>query len=369
MPDAQIKEPYVDRNGRLSSIARFPGVRALAWCGDVLYGSRGYQVVRARIQNPSDNLSWDPVAEFRPPLRRRMSVRNGLTARLFRDGFHALAVLPPSGPATAGLVAAVPGAIVTLRPGETEFRATHTIVRGTRPLHITAVPSGAIFWGEYFDNKARDEVHIYASTDAGATWNVAYTFPRGAIRHVHNIVHDPWDDCLWVLTGDYGDECRILRATCDFSRVEAVLQGQQQTRAVAAIPTEDGLYFSSDTPLEPNYIYRLDRQEQLVQVTPISSSSIYGCRVGDRVFFSTMVEPSEVNRDRHVRVYGGRTSSADSQAWHALLAWQKDHWPMALFQYGNALMPDGNNTTRFLAVTTIAVQSDDLVTSIYAVGP
>ena len=37
---------------------------------------------------------------------------------------------------------------------------------------------------------------------------------------------------------------------------------------------------------------------------PISSSSIYGCRVGSRVFFSTMVEPSEVNRDRQVRVYG-----------------------------------------------------------------
>lgn len=171
-----------------------------------------------------------------------------------------------------------------------------------------------------------------------------------------------------MLTGDYGDECRILRATCDFSRVEAVLQGQQQARAVAAIPTEDGLYFSSDTPLEPNYIYRLDRHEELLQVTPISSSSIYGCRVASRVFFSTMVEPSEVNRDRHVRVYGGRTSSADAP-WHLLLAWEKDRWPMGLFQYGNAFMPDGNNTTPFLALTTVAVKSDDLVTSIYAVNP
>jgi hypothetical protein len=81
-----------------------------------------------------------------------------------------------------------------------------------------------------------------------------------------------------------------------------------------------------------------------------------------------MVEPSEVNRDRHVRVYGGG-SNAHAQAWHLLLAWQKDHWPMALFQYGNALMPDGNNTTPFLALTTVAVKSDDLVTSLYAVTP
>ncbi len=227
-------------------------------------------------------------------------------------------------------------------PARPNFGRTHSILRGTRPLHITAVPDGTIYWGEYFDNSARDEVHIYASTDAGATWSVAYTFPKGAIRHIHNIVHDPWGDCLWVLTGDYGDECRILRAACDFSRVEAVLQGQQQTRAVAAIPTEDGLYFSSDTPLEHNYIYRLDRQESLLQVAPISSSSIYGCRVGSRVFFSTMVEPSEVNRDRHVRLYGGTGGSA--QDWHLLRAWQKDRWPMGLFQYGNAFLPDGNNT-------------------------
>ncbi len=356
-----------DLNSRLTRVARFPRLRALAWSGDHLYASRGYQLLRARIEHPGNNLSWDLVAAFRPPPRRRLSVMNPLTARLFRDGFHALAVL-----ADGGIVAAVPGAIVTLRPGESEFRPTHAITRGTRPLHLTTVQSnatsGTIFWGEYFDNRDRDEVHIYASTDSGATWAVAYTFPKGAIRHVHNIVHDPWANCLWILTGDYGDECRILRAACDFSSVEPVLQGQQQTRAVAAIPTEDGLYFSSDTPLEPNYIYRLDRNETLLQLTPISSSSIYGCRVGPRVFFSTMVEPSPVNHDRHVRLYGA-CIGANPPAWHLLQAWQKDRWPMALFQYGNALMPDGNNTTPFLALTTVAVKSDDQVTSLYAVTP
>jgi hypothetical protein len=171
-----------------------------------------------------------------------------------------------------------------------------------------------------------------------------------------------------VTTGDYGDECRILRAACDFSRVEVVLEGKQQARAVAAIPTEDGLYFSTATPLESNYVYRLDRQESLLQVTPISSSSIYGCRVGSRIFFSTTVEPSKRNRDRHVHLYGGSVGAHRAQGWRLLLAWQKDRWPMCLFQYGNAIMPDGNNTTPFLALTTVAVQSDDMITSLYSVG-
>ncbi len=348
---------HQDLNGRWNPVARFPRLRALAWSGNELYASRGYKMFRATIQTKS--VVWHPVAEFRPPWQRRLSVLNRLTARLFRDGFHALAVLP-----SGGLVAAVPGAIITLAPGESEFRRTHAILRGTRPLHITAVPGGAVFWGEYFDNRARDEVHVYASTDHGATWTIAYTFLKGAIRHIHNIVHDPWGDCLWVLTGDYGDECRILRATCDLSRVETVLQGNQQTRAVAAIPTEDGLIFSSDTPLECNYVYQLDRQGSLSQIAAISSSSIYGCRVGTQVFFSTMVEPSTVNGDRHVRVYG---SGHGAEGWRPLLSWQKDRWPMSLFQYGNACLPDGANDTPFLALTTVAVESDDMVTSLYSV--
>ena len=349
-----------DASPNLVRLARFPRLRALAWAGDQLYAGCGYELVRARIQDAA-NVSWQPVTGFRADWRRRISARNRLAARLFRDGFHALAVLP-----SGGLVAAVPGAIVSFRPNETEFRRTHAITRGTRPLHITAVPGGAVFWGEYFDNSARDEVHIYGSTDGGVSWGVVHTFPKGAIRHVHNLVHDPWENCLWVLTGDYGDECRILRAACDFSRVETVLQGNQQARAVALVPMEDGLYFSSDTPLESNYVYRLDRRGTLARLAAISSSSIYACRVGGSVFFSTMVEPSEVNCDRSVRVYSGSAGERGEQRWQPVLEWRKDRWPMGLFQYGNAFLPDGNNSTPFLAVTTIAVEADDMVTSLYS---
>jgi len=143
------------------------------------------------------------------------------------------------------------------------------------------------------------------------------------------------------------------------------MQGNQQARAVAAVPTEDALYFSSDTPLESNYIYRLDRQGKLSQLAQISSSFIYGCRVCSRVFFSTMVEPSEINRDRTVRLYGAEAKFPES--WQPLLEWGKDPLPMRYFQYGNAFLPDGENSTRFLAVSTIAVQSDDLSTSLYAI--
>jgi hypothetical protein len=133
------------------------------------------------------------------------------------------------------------------------------------------------------------------------------------------------------------------------------LEGNQQTRAVALIPTPDALYFSSDTPLETNFIYRLSRSGELAKVASINGSSIYGCAVGSTLFFSTMVEPSSSNASREVHIY----RSDDAWNWQHCLAWEKDAWPMHYFQYGNAILPDGINHSHLLAVTTIAVRADD----------
>ena len=349
--------PPEKRFWALSRVATFPHLRALLWADRFLYASRGYDLLRAEMD--ANSIEWEHVARCNPPSWRNVSASFRLTSRLFRDGFHALAKL-----SSGHFVAAVPGAIITLNPGEQEFRISHKIRRGTRPLHIATTPDEHFYWGEYFDNPGRDEVHVYASTDRGSTWHVAYTFPEGTIRHVHNIVHDPWQNCLWIFTGDDGGECRILRASFDFKNVETVLSGNQQARAVAAVPTEAGLYFSSDTPQEQNFIYRLNGKGDLTTLAELSSSSIYGSRVGNAIFFTTTVEPSVVNLEQAVCVYG----SLDRINWDRKLEWGKDRWPMRFFQYGNAILPDGKNTTDFLVVSTIAVRPGDGETSIWRVG-
>ena len=354
---------------KLRKVGAWHGIRVLAWNGDQLYGCRGYRVVRlnARAQIDAGG-AWEGVASFPPVWWRRLTSRANLSSRLVRDGFHALAI--PGGQGNSEtMVGAVPGALVTRDPGSDEFRLTHKIQRGTRPLHITAVPSGQIYWGEYFDNRERAEVHIYVSTDRGSTWQIAYTFAAGSIRHIHNMIYDRWGDCLWILTGDEGSECKVLRASSDLRSVEAVLTGNQQARAVAAIPRKDALYLSTDTPSEKNHVYRLERagdgnvSVNAERVGDLASSSIYGCGVGDAMFFSTMIEPSAVNTTREVQIAGSR----DGANWPVLARWKKDRFPMRYFQYGNAFLPDGENSTRYLAATTIAVEVDDLVTTIWEV--
>ncbi len=347
---------------KLTRVASFPRMRPLLWKGNVLYASRGYTLLRANVN--ASTIAWELVGHYNPVWWRTLSASSRLTSRLFRDGLHALAVL-----SSGEIVAAIPGAIVTLPTGGSEFKISHKMVRGTRPLHFAVTPDEHIYWGEYFDNAARDEVYIYTSHDRGASWKIAYTFPKGEIRHVHNIVYDRWENCLWVLTGDNGSECRILRASCDFSTVDVVLSGNQQARAVAMVAMEDGLYFSSDTPLESNHVYRIDRKGKVDRIADLSSSSIYGCKVGNVIFFSTMVEPSEVNTTSSISIYGGDLNNRESSepSWPSLLSWEKDHWPMKLFQYGNAFLPDGENTSGLLALSTAAVRTHDLEMSLWRV--
>jgi hypothetical protein len=121
------------------------------------------------------------------------------------------------------------------------------------------------------------------------------------------------------------------------------------------------LYFASDTPLEHNYIYHLDRGRKIRRLAGIPGSAIHGCKNANGIFFSTMVEPSDANRNQDVTVFG----SVDGAEWQQLAAWRKDHWSMKFFQYGNAFLPDGENTTELLAASTIAVEGADQQTSIW----
>ena len=160
-------------------------MRVLTWDQDVLYASRGYELLRCRPA--CGRVVWEPVGSFSPAWWRKITAFSKLSSRLVRDGFHGLVVLP-----TGELIAAVPGAIATLKPGGDKFQITHTMQRGTRPLNIVATPDGRIFWGEYFNNPDREQVHVYGSKDRGMTWQIAYSFPKNSIRHIHNIIYDRW---------------------------------------------------------------------------------------------------------------------------------------------------------------------------------
>ena len=339
---------------RLTPVGRFPGLRPLLWVGDRLYVSRGYTLYAG---DPGTG-SWQRVARYKPPLHRALSSTTRLGSRLRRDGFYALVPLP-----NGTLVAILPKAIAICPPGADEFEVTWRVQRGTRPLAMTVTPAGDIYWGEYFSNPDRDQVHVYGSHDEGRSWDVVFTFPAGAVRHVHSVTYDPHRDLMWLCTGDYDAESRVMQVSMDWQHVETVLEGTQQTRTVRPVPTSQGLYFATDSEMEENHIYLLANDGKLEHLCPINGPGMWSCQVGSTIFFSTDVEPSSINRDRHASVYAGR----DGGSWHRVVAWRKDIWPMPHFQYGNIILPRGSNSTNLLVGTGMSVRGEDDIMHLWRV--
>ena len=343
-----------DNPPRLVPVRRFRSLRPLLWQGDRLYVSRGYTLYAGSPEKGD----WQRVSRYRPPLHRGLSSMTRLGSRLRRDGFYALAALPGG-----GLVAILPKVIAVCPPGSDEFEVTWRIQRGTRPLAMTVTPAGHVYWGEYFSNPDRDRVHVYGSTDGARTWNVVHTFDAGAVRHVHSVTYDPHRDLIWLCTGDYGAESRVMRVSMDWKHMDTVLECTQQTRTVRPVPRPEGLYFSTDSELEQNNIYRLSDDGTLEHLCPINGPGMWSCQVDSTILFSTDVEPSKVNLDPHASVYASR----DGRSWHQVVAWRKDIWPMPHFQYANIIMPRGSNPTSLLAGTGMSVRHEDDVMHVWRV--
>jgi hypothetical protein len=337
----------------LDPIGRFPGLRVLAWDAGLLYAVRGYALVR---WTPGAR-AWDPVAVFDPGPCFRWASASRLCDRFLRGGYHALARLQDG-----GFVAVFPKTIGVLRPGDTKFQSVFRIPRGTGPLTVAATPTGWVYWGEYFDNPSRDAVHVYGSPD-GVSWQVVFTFPPRNIRHVHSITYDRHAQCLWVLTGDDGGECRILRASLNWSTIDAVLAGNQQARAITLVPRADALYFATDTPIEENHIYRLDRGGSVTQLASIEAYSFWSCGTECGIFFSTALNPSRLNGGLSAVLYG----SADGDRWGTLARWRREPWPMYLSQYASIILPAGDNNTNILAASGSVLRHEDRVTHLWRV--
>ena len=269
--------------------------------------------------------------------------------RLFRRGIHHVIQLPHD-----TCIVVVKGSILRIEKGE-QVKSIPHIEKRSGPLTLCYDGDSNLFWGEYFGNPHRDEVHIYSSCDGGLSFTVAYTFPPGSIRHIHGIFHDPYENTFWVTTGDTNEETGIWITDDTFRTLTKVIGGTQQTRAVQLLFTKSHVYFGSDTPLEKNHLYRMDKQTgQIEKLQELESSVFWACSVGEYLFFSTVVEPSRVNRCRDACIWG----SKGGESWRCVARFRKDIWPMKLFQYGQIFFPSGDNHTGYLWFTPVATEKD-----------
>lgn len=202
-------------------------------------------------------------------------------------------------------------------------------VIGSRPLTVCSF-NGMVYYGQYCSNERRTSISVFCYD--GLRHHVFSNIV--GVRHVHGVFYDSAFGDIWMTTGDYGDEAAIWKF--EDGAPKPVLQGGQQNRAVQLVITDDYIFFSTDTPIDKNYIKRYCRKNREVEVLQqVSSSVFYGCKVKNWLFFSTVAEPSELNTEKHIELW----ASNNGHNWQLISRFKKDILPMKLFQYGQLIFP------------------------------
>jgi len=285
--------------------------------------------------------SWDSWVHLPGSLTDRILTRLPLISRLLRKGVHHLEN------ATTGTLVISGDETFILKDNEITRIGS---LQGSRPL-VLCQAADVFYYGEYRSNPGSSAVHIWQWQEGDSSWSPVWRFD--GVRHVHGVFHDPYSKAIWVTTGDRDSEVGIWRTDDGFSTLTKVVGGSQQFRAVQLLFTTENIYFGSDTPDEENFIYRMDRATLNVEcLAAVGGSVFYGCKVGEKLFFSTAVEPSRINSENHAEVW----RSDNGLDWYKFLKFKKDIWSMKYFQYGQVFFPAGPGDDKHLYCTPFATR-------------
>lgn len=231
--------------------------------------------------------------------------------------------------------------------------------QGNKPGHqgICLAPNGSIFFGEYLLNTDRSKpVNLYRSNDNGESFQIIKTFPPADIRHIHFIKWDPYEKCLWLGTGDYGEnnhENRLYRSMDNGDNWELIGSGSQDWRAIGVCFTPTHLVWGTDAGSCPDTVHlvRMSRETHKLEILEDFEGPCHGCAsfADGRVFFSTGVEGGENEKDNKSRMkLLDRTKTVN------LLELSKDFWPL-IVQYGVMRFPLGTDACNRTVFTTMGL--------------
>lgn len=238
---------------------------------------------------------------------------------------------------------------------------TFDTYQGNKPGHqgICVTPKGIIFFAEYLLNSDRTKaVNLYRSDDNGMTFDIVKTFPAGDIRHLHFVKWDPYEECLWLGTGDYGKdnmENRLYRSDDNGGTWTLIGSGSQDWRAIGVCFTPDYLVWGTDAGSCPDTVHlvRMERQTKQLDVLEDMEGPCHGCATfkDGRVLFSTGVEGGENEKDALARLKLFNGKSTD-ELWKR----RKDIWPL-IVQYGVMRFPLGTENCERIVFTTMGLKN------------
>lgn len=260
-----------------------------------------------------------------------------------------------------------------------------SFTQGRGPLKFCEISgvsgfSDSMCFGEYFGNHKRKPIKIFQRKNDGV-WLSPFEFNDGEINHIHALVPDVINKCVWILVGDFEHSAAIYMATNDFSKIELIVSGKQCYRACVGFPVAGGLLYATDTQIETNSIRLLSKKLgkwESDKLFDINGSCIYGTELKDFYVFSTSTEPSEKERSFFKRLFDNKPAPGiiENQSdiisirkldfnHNIVVSKRKDIWPYRLFQFGTIMFPLNSEKTNILYAYNVGSVTNDLSTECY----
>ena len=369
---------------RATVLGRLKNSQALLVDGDDLVIEQRNQIFRLDKNGQREHLF-----KFKSTALSKLLNRSRLLYRLRRRGVFSAAIHDGS------YFFARQGELWSFAPGQAKPTLEFEFPRGNGPLQFTSISDvpefdSSIYFGEYFRNDSALPVDIFRRNTDG-TWDVCYTFGEGEINHVHTMIPDRFNNCIWILTGDFDNAAAIWKAEKNFESVKRVVSGHQKFRSCVAYATPRGLLYATDSQFETNQIRLLTEENGewvSIALHQLNGSCIDGCELRDYLVFSTATEPNTYwthveSPTRLGRLWGYLIWLFDNRPGPGILLNQtdivvckkndmdqisiihsveKDIFPYRLFQFGRAKFPIGKNDSNRLHAYFIATKQNDLCT-------
>jgi len=204
---------------------------------------------------------------------------------------------------------------------------------------ICKTPEGEIYFGEYGNNSDKEAVNIYRSNNNGKSWEIAYTFPKGKIRHVHGCFYDKYTCKIWILTGDLDGENLIQASDLKFENIQIIGDRTQKYRAVNLFFEKNKVHWIMDSPLEKSYQFVYDRNsKEVTQLDFFNGPVWYLKRLEDGYYLAgSSVEKGEGVLSNEACLY----VSKDLVNWKIVESFKKDLLPMPYFKWGVLSFSEG----------------------------
>lgn len=248
---------------------------------------RGFVLSRRNkiYESPDLRPPFKPLATFPSNYQGLLSI-NRVFQRLFRYLYYNVIKLEPE------------RFLVTFQKSVGLFEAGRFVpvsglIRPSRFLRgACAVDrSGSVYLGEYLSNPQRAVIRVYRLPGGARHLEVVHEFEPGSVRHIHGLYRDPFDDSIWLLSGDLEHECRVWRTRDGFKTIETVGEGDETWRAVSIVFREDAAFYGMDAEFRQNYVYKVDRKSlERTRLFEVDGPVYYSTTVGDHLFFGVTAE-------------------------------------------------------------------------------